>query len=210
MKSSLPRLHFVSQGQTPAEHLYHIERLARAGCPWIQLRLKDVSTEVYHNTAQMALQHCRRYGALLTINDRPDIAAAVGADGVHVGTTDIPPQEAREQLPEGIIGATANTEADLQQAVEGGVDYIGLGPFRFTVTKKKLSPVLGISGYNQRLAWMKKQGWETPVLAIGGLLEADVLGLKQTGIWGIAVSGLLIRSVAPDAVCQRLMKLLEG
>lgn len=208
MRSSLPRLHYVSQGATPSEHLQHIERLVQAGCPWVQLRLKAVSTAAYQAAAAQALDLCRAHGAWLTINDRPDIAAAVGADGVHVGTQDTHPRAAREQLPQGIVGATANTWTDIVRAVEGGADYIGLGPFRFTKTKQKLSPVLGVEGYSQLLERMQAQGWTTPVLAIGGIALTDVPVLINTGIWGVAVSGALSQAVDYELICQDFLKQL--
>lgn len=206
----LPRLHYVSQGTTPEAHLEQIQRLVQAGCPWVQLRLKGVSTAVYKVAAAQALALCRAHGALLTINDRPDIAAAVGADGVHVGTTDTHPSDARAQLPEGIIGATANTWAEVERAVAGGVDYIGLGPFRFTTTKQQLRPVLGYEGYRQLLEQMKKQGWTTPVLAIGGIRATDLPQLMQTGIWGVAVSGALSQTADSKAICEAFLQQMEG
>lgn len=130
----------------------------------------------------------------------------MGADGVHVGTTDTHPSEARKLLPQGIIGATANTWADIVRAVEGGADYIGLGPFRFTQTKQKLSPVLGLAGYSQLLERMKGEGWTTPVLAIGGITLDDVLALMNTGIWGVAVSGALTQASDPKATCQAFLQ----
>lgn len=210
MMAPLPRLHYVSQGTTPKAHLERIQRLVEAGCPWVQLRLKNVSTAIYQATAAQALTFCRAHGALLTINDRPDIAAAVGADGVHVGTTDTHPSDARAQLPRGIIGATANTWADVERAVVGGADYIGLGPFRFTTTKQRLSPVLGYEGYRYLLEQMKEQGWTTPVLAIGGIRASDLPQLMQTGIWGVAVSGALSQTTDPKVICATFLHQMEG
>ena len=202
MVPTLPRLHYVSQGATPQEHIRHIKRLVEAGCPWVQLRLKKVTPDQYRAAAAQALSICRTHGALLTINDDPQVAADVGADGVHVGTKDVAPQAARALLPQGIVGATANTWADVVRAVEGGADYIGLGPYRFTTTKQQLSPVLGLKGYSQMLEKMEAAGWNTPVLAIGGLVLDDVLALRQAGVWGIALSGALTHAADATLVCQ--------
>ena len=88
------------------------------------------------------------YGSRLIINDRVEVAVAVDADGVHVGKEDMPVREARRMMGEGkIVGGTANTVEDIREHYRGGADYIGLGPYRYTTTKKKLSPVLGLEGY---------------------------------------------------------------
>ena len=112
------------------------------GCRWVQLRMKDVSEEELKNTAMHVQELCRQYGATFIIDDRVDLVKEIGADGVHLGKLDMPIKEARKMLGKGfIIGGTANTFADIRQHVADGADYIGCGPFRFTTTKQKLSPI---------------------------------------------------------------------
>ncbi|MFK7796408.1 MAG: thiamine phosphate synthase [Aureispira sp.] len=202
---NLPRLHYVSQGNTVAEHLSHIQRLCEAGCPWVQLRLKEVNQEQYEQAARQALAICRRYNTLLTINDNWEVARVIKADGIHVGKTDTPPQLVREACPEAIIGATANTWEDVEKLATTPIDYIGLGPLRFTTTKKKLSPPLGIEGYDFLLKKMKKKEIGIPVLAIGGIREEDVTNLRKVGLWGVAVSGLLTQSIEPQELINRIL-----
>ena len=96
------------------------------------------------------------------------------------------------------IGATANTFEDIRLAVERGASYIGLGPYRFTGTKKNLSPILGLDGYRKIIAQCKEAGIDIPIFAIGGITLEDVGPLMETGITGIAVSGAIIN--APDPV----------
>lgn len=201
----LPRLHYVSQGNTVAEHLNHIQRLCEAGCSWVQLRLKEVRQEPYEQAARQALAICRKYNALLTINDNWEVARAIKADGIHVGKTDTAPQLVREACPEAIIGATANTWEDIEALATAPIDYIGLGPLRFTTTKKKLSPVLGVEGYDFLLKKMKKKGINIPVLAIGGIREEDVTNLFKVGLWGIAASGLLTQSNEKQELIKRIL-----
>lgn len=204
--SNLPRLHYVTQGETTAEHLTHLKRLCEAGCPWIQLRLKGVREQEYQAAAREAVAYCKTYKVLLTINDSVATAKMVGADGVHVGKTDQAPAAVRAAYPSAIIGATANTWEDVAGLANAPIDYIGLGPLRFTSTKKNLSPVLGLEGYELILQKMKEQQINIPVLAIGGIREEDVASLRALGVWGIAVSGLLTQSNEPQQLVQCLLK----
>ena len=202
----LPTLHYVSQGTSIQEHLEHIERLCKAACPWVQLRLKGVSDQAYQEAAQQALDICKAHGTLLTINDNWKVALAVQADGVHVGQTDQAPALVRAAYPKAIIGATANTWEQVAALATAPIDYIGLGPLRFTTTKKKLSPILGVEGYQFIFEQMKAKGINIPVLAIGGVLEEDVAVLKKIGAWGGAVSGLLTQSNEPEELIRRLLE----
>jgi thiamine-phosphate pyrophosphorylase len=143
---------------------------------------------------------------LLIINDRVEVAAAVDADGVHVGREDMSVREARRLLGESkIVGGTANTLEDIREHCLGGADYIGLGPYRFTATKKKLSPILGLDGYQRIMRAMEADGMDIPVMAIGGVGVADVGPLLETGVYGVAFSGLLVQA----ADRAGLVKLLE-
>ena len=137
-------------------------------------------------------------GATLIVDDRVDLAKAIGADGVHLGREDMPVAEARERLGEAfLIGGTANTFEDVERLCRAGVDYIGCGPFRFTTTKERLAPVLGLSGYASLMARMADAGLHTPVVAIGGVTCADVPALMATGVRGVAVSGAILRAADP-------------
>ena len=108
------------------------------------------------------------------LNDRVELAALIGADGVHLGKNDMSPMEARSILgPQAIIGGTANTFDDILRLIDESVDYIGLGPFRFTSTKKNLSPVLGIEGYAHIFQLCKEHNINIPIVAIGGLDKSD-------------------------------------
>jgi thiamine-phosphate pyrophosphorylase len=177
------------------------EVACRAGADWIQLRLKDRSYADWKAVGQETLAVCRQYNAKLIVNDNPLLAADVGADGVHLGLDDMPVAEARALLGHAyIIGGTANTLDTLVAHQQNGVDYVGLGPFRFTTTKQKLSPILGLEGYRRILTLRKDQPLSVPVIAIGGITLADVPALLQTGVYGIAVSSAITE--APDPAAQ--------
>ena len=120
----------------------------KGGCRWIQLRMKNSSEDEILKTALMLKEICFKYGATLIIDDHVSICKMINADGVHLGKNDMCPKEASKILGcNVVVGGTANTYEDIEMLVAKGVDYIGLGPFRFTKTKENLSPVLGLEGY---------------------------------------------------------------
>jgi thiamine-phosphate pyrophosphorylase len=191
-------LHYIATTAKAAE------LACQGGVRWVQLRAKNLPAAEWKQRALEAQAVCRRHGAVLIINDNPALALEIGADGVHLGQQDMPPAQARQLLgPQFIIGGTANTFADIEGLVAAGVDYIGLGPFRFTTTKEKLSPILGLAGYAQVLAQCRAAGFTTPILGIGGIELADVAALLATGLHGVAVSGA-IGSAADPAAAARL------
>lgn len=201
----ISNLHYISQGKTPAEHLENIQRLCKAGANWVQLRLKDETFEVCLETAKAARKICDRSGTILIINDQTEIAGLAKADGVHLGKQDQCPLEARKILgPDAIIGGTANTIEDCEILVQKEVDYIGLGPFRFTTTKKNLSPVLGTAGYSKILESLGNIGSNIPVIAIGGITPADIPELTKTGLHGVAISGCLTSQEEPEQMLQAI------
>lgn len=198
-------LQYISQGQTAAEQLEHIQAALDAGCNWIQLRWKGKQEQDVLDLAGTVKEKCSAYKATFIVNDAPHIAKAVDADGVHLGLTDMQVQEARGIIgADKIIGGTANTLADMLQRAEEGCDYIGLGPFRFTTTKAQLSPVLGTGGYQAIMDALTAAGIAIPVYAIGGITHNDLEALMQTGIYGIALSGLISNAAAKQPLVQQL------
>ena len=148
--------------------------------------------------AKEAMSLCRKYDATFIIDDFVELAKQIGADGVHLGKNDMPIAEARKILGKDfIIGGTANTFEDVQMLYKAGANYIGCGPFRFTTTKKNLSPILGLEGYQQIILLMREYKISLPLVAIGGITKEDIPSLMQTGISGIALSGSILRSENP-------------
>ena len=187
-----PKLQYISQGSTAAEQLRNIQEALDAGCSWIQLRFKNTGSDTVVAVAEKANELCDTYKAMFIVNDHPSIAKAVDADGVHLGLQDMPVAEARKIMgSEKIIGGTANTFENVMQRHNEGCDYVGAGPFRFTTTKEKLSPILGAEGYAAIINKMEQAGIDIPVFAIGGILPADIAKILHTGIYGIAVSGVI-------------------
>lgn len=184
-------LYYISQGESSELHLEHIKTVCEAGVKWVQLRMKHTSLQSYIETAKKAKEICNRNGAKLFINDNVVVAKLVDAYGLHLGKGDIEPSEARAVLGKKWIGGTANSLDDCLWLVAQGVDYIGLGPFRFTTTKKNLSGVLGLDGYKDIIRGLSEMDVKLPIWAIGGIRLQDVEAIMKMGFKGVAVSGLL-------------------
>ena len=123
----------------------------------------------------------------------------------------MPISEARQILGKNfIIGGTANTFEDVRMHAEAGADYIGCGPFRFTTTKKNLSPVLGLEGYTDIVSKMKAEGINLPIVAIGGITKEDIPSLMKTGITGIAISGSVLRAENPIEEMKEIITIIES
>lgn len=188
----LSRIQYISHGDTVEEQKRNILNALEAGCKMIQVRFKKGSGKDFLEVASQARIWCTYTNALLIINDSIEIAQKVDADGVHLGLTDDSIEEARKVLgPSKIIGGTANTLEDVLQRIGEKCDYVGLGPLRFTPTKEKLSPLLGFEGYQRIAKELESAGLSIPIYAIGGIVQNDVELLKKTGIYGIAVSGMI-------------------
>lgn len=186
----IDRLHYISQVPRSGSQLRAISQALDAGCKWVQLRMKDQPLELILEYAIEANRLCNQHGAKLLVNDHPEIALKAGAYGIHLGLQDMSLTKAREIVGQKmIIGGTANTLLHVEQRIAEGADYIGLGPYRFTTTKKNLSPILGWEGIS---AIMQSLGAESiPVIAIGGILPEDLSAIMQTGVHGVAVSGAI-------------------
>jgi thiamine-phosphate pyrophosphorylase len=188
----IPKLHYITQDVNGLSHAMLAESACAGGVRWVQLRMKGKGYEEWKQAALETLAVCRKYNANLIINDNVLLAREIGADGVHLGKEDMAVREAREILgPDFIIGGTANKMEDVRALEQAEADYIGLGPYRFTVTKENLSPLLGLAGYEGIVARMKTEGVRTPLIAIGGIMPADVAGLTGIGMHGVAVSSAI-------------------
>lgn len=186
---------------------YDSARMAlEGGCRWIQLRMKDASPEEVEQEALRVQALCRTYHATFIIDDHVELVKKIHADGVHLGKHDMPVAEARRLLGNGfIIGGTANTFDDVKMHYEAGADYIGCGPFRFTTTKKNLSPILGLEGYQRIVSQMKEAGINLPIVAIGGITREDIPAILQTGVTGVALSGTILRADNPTEETRRIL-----
>lgn len=192
-------LQFITHPSERYSIAEEVQMAIEGGCRWIQLRMKDASDEEVREVAQELIPMCRETDTFLIIDDRVELVNELRVSGVHLGKEDMDPMEARELLgPHAIIGVTANTADDIIRFKGKDVDYVGLGPVRFTTTKKKLAPELGYEGVREVMAAVRAAGVELPVVAIGGVTADDVAPLLAAGVSGVAVSGAIIN--APDPV----------
>lgn len=182
-------------------------RLAlEGGCRWIQLRMKEAPIAAIRSVALEVQKLCRQYEATFIVDDQVELVRDIHADGVHLGKNDLPIAEARYLLgDEFIIGGTANTFEDIEAHAAAGADYIGCGPFRYTTTKKNLSTILGLEGYDRIVQQMKETNIDLPIVAIGGIRNEDIPDILQTGVTGIALSSSILRSENPVDEMKSIM-----
>ena len=200
-------LQFISHYTDRYTYLDSIRLALEGGCRWIQLRMKDATDDEVRPIALVAQRLCHEAGATFIIDDRVGLVRELHADGVHLGQNDMPIREARRLLGDGfIIGGTANTFEQVRTHYESSADYIGCGPFRFTTTKQKLAPVLGLDGYRTIISEMEATHIHIPIVAIGGITEEDIPDILQTGVTGIALSGTVL--MADDPV-QKMKQLIN-
>jgi thiamine-phosphate pyrophosphorylase len=207
----MEKLQYISQGETAEEQLKGIETVLNGGCKWIQLRFKNAELTDIQKLGTKVKSLCERFGATFIINDHISLAQELDADGIHLGLDDSPIEEARKLLgSDKIIGGTANTWEHVQKRIAEKADYIGLGPLRFTPTKKKLSPILGVAGYEAILTEQARTGNNTPIFAIGGVTAEDIPSLMEVGVYGVAVSSALLQSNDAGKIIQNFNNKLHA
>ena len=208
MKKQITRgmVQYVSQSTPRYSHLDTIRLALEGGCKWVQLRMKDASGDELLEVASQAKKLCDDANAVFIIDDNVEVARRVGADGVHLGQHDMPISEARKILGnEMIIGGTANDLPTIKKHYDDGADYVGLGPFRFTTTKKNLSPILGIDGVRAVGEGMKNGGWHIPIVVIGGVNTNDIADIMPCNMDGIAISGIVANADNPVNEMKKLL-----
>ena len=204
------QLQFISHQNEKMTYLDGIREALAGGCKWIQLRMKGATDEEVRPIALKVKKLCKEQNATFLIDDRVQPVKEVGADGVHLGKNDMPIAEARKILGDDfIIGGTANTFEDVKAHYEADADYIGCGPFRFTTTKEKLSPILGLEGYREIIQKMKAENIDIPIVAIGGITKEDIPEIMKTGVNGIALSGCILNAKDPASETHDMMEMMK-
>lgn len=187
---TIERFQFISDGKTAQEHLDGIKEVCEAGGKWVQLRMKNFQVGEVLEVAKEARNITAKYESILILNDHVSVAKEVKADGVHLGKTDMSPSDARIILGyDAIIGATANNHEELTKLPFDKIDYVGLGPFRFTTTKKNLSEVLKKEEILSCVLYS-----HVPLIMVGGIHLDDLQAIYFIGIHGVAVSGAVNKS----------------
>ena len=174
----------------------------RGGAPAIQLRMKDASAREMADVARALLGETRAAGALLFINDRVDVALAVGADGTHVGQDDLPVAAARRIAPPGfLLGVSAETVELARAAERDGADYAGVGPVYATGSKSDAGDAVGTERIAQVAAAVR-----IPVIGIGGITIANAPPVLHAGAAGVAVISAVMRAADPEAAVRALLR----
>ena len=198
-KMNLPRIQYITHPEEDFSNLTWLEKLAEGGISWMQLRIKEDDLAEFHpflhhkatfiEIADLLREKTNELGMILTINDHPDIARLTKADGIHLGMEDV--LEDSETSGFSIYGGTAHDFAEMKKHPIEKLNYFGVGPFRETKTKRLIKSVLGTEGYVHLLSEMMSENITQPIFAIGGIEENDIPEIMKTGVYGIALSGLI-------------------
>ena len=196
MKRRIAEYQFITADVERHSHADLAEFACLGEATWVQARIKNNDEQSWKKIAEEVQSVCKKYNATFIVNDNVELAKALNADGVHLGKNDMSVGEARKVLGDNkIIGGTANTIESVVKLVKEGVDYIGLGPFRFTKTKKDLSPVLGVEHMKLIVAEAKRAtNRKVPIIAIGGIELDDVISILDAGMHGCAISSAVARA----------------
>ena len=202
----LPKLYPITDMRLSGlAHAAQIARLCDGGARFVQLREKHLAPREFYREAQAALAVARERGAQLIINDRADIALALGADGVHLGQDDLDPAAARRLLGENfIVGYSTHSIAQAIEAARLPVDYIAIGPIFATQTKENPDPIVGLEGLRQVRDSIKPS---IPLVAIGGITETTARAALDAGADSVALISALL--AAPDLIARRAREFLE-
>lgn len=185
-------LQFITNTESSVSPSEQIKAVIAGGCRWVQIRMKDASDEEISKVVEDIKPLCIETETFLLLNDRVELAKTLDVGGVHLGKHDMLPSKARMILgPAAVIGVTANTFDDILAVKSLDIDYIGMGPFAYTETKKNLAPVLGIEGVKKLCAEMQENEININHVAVGGITLEDVVPLMEAGSNGIAVSGAI-------------------
>ncbi|HEY8559469.1 MAG TPA: thiamine phosphate synthase [Pyrinomonadaceae bacterium] len=205
MNIELPKIYPITDVRlTGLSHAAQVEKLIAGGARFIQLREKHASPKDFYADAQAALTIARRHSAKIIINDRADIALALGADGVHLGQDDLPPAAARRILGEKtIIGYSTHNVSQAIEAAEMPIDYVAIGPVFTTQTKDNPDALVGVRGVREVSAAIG----DLPLVAIGGISFENCRAVFEAGADSLAI----IKSVLfpPERIERNLQHMLS-
>ncbi|AOW19762.1 thiamine phosphate synthase [Urechidicola croceus] len=200
----IPKLHYITQGNSPIEVLENIQKACTSGIELVLLRLKNESDKDFLKLAIAAKEITAHFQTRLLIHNHYKIAKEIKADGVHLEKNGPCPSLVRKHLYSWqMIGGTANTLYDCDILITKEVDYIRLSPFRFSKPEDNLSPVLGLNGYTVIIEALKTK---TPIIGFGEITTKDVTDILETGISGIAVSEEITQNFDTIRTFHQLLK----
>ena len=199
----IPKLHYISQGASPKEHLENIQKACSSGAELVQLNINNLSANKYLRFAKEAREITSHFQTRLILKDHYKIAKEVKADGVHIENTDFCATTPLEHLYTWqIIGSTANTLQDCESLLGKKVDYITLSPFKTSSNEDNEPKVLGLNGFSLIVEALKT---ETPIIGTGSITTDDVASILETGVSGIAVSEAITRNFDSIKLFNKLL-----
>ena len=203
-------LQFITNTDAQIGVVDQIKAVIAGGCRWIQIRMKDASDDEISAVVKEIKPLCLETETFLLLDDRVELAKTLDVGGVHLGKTDMLPSKARMILgPAAVIGVTANTFQDILAVRSLDVDYIGMGPYASTTTKKNLAPILGLEGIRDLCTEMMTHEITMNHVAVGGIKKEDVVPLMEAGVNGIAVSGAIAFAENPEKETKEFLDLLK-
>ncbi|HEY7785208.1 MAG TPA: thiamine phosphate synthase [Pyrinomonadaceae bacterium] len=204
MSFQLPKLYAITDTRISGlSHAYQVRAFCEGGATLIQLREKCLLPDDFYREAKVALDVARDYDVTVLINDRVDLALAVGADGVHLGQDDLSPNEARSLLgPEAIIGLSTHNADQARASIALPIDYLAIGPIFSTTSKEKPDPVVGLTGIRE----VRKITAGRPLVAIGGITLETAVDVLAAGADSVALIGWLLQD--SQAISARTRQLL--
>jgi thiamine-phosphate diphosphorylase len=205
MIHQFPRVYPITDAELSGlSHAEQVKRLSAGGATLVQLREKNLTPAEFYLEARAAIEIARQNGLRIIINDRVDIAAALDADGVHLGQGDLPPQAARDLLGEAvIIGFSTHNLDQAREAIRLPINYLAIGPVFETSTKKDTEPVVGLDAIRE----LRGIAGDLPLVAIGGITAENAGQVLDAGADSVAVISALL--AAPNAIPETTQNLIK-
>ena len=205
---TFPPLYVVTNRHQTAQRPLHsvLQETLRAGTQFFQLREKDLDTRQLLSLAKNIQSETCQHDALLLINDRADIAKAIGANGVHLRSDSLPIRQVRQFLgSQAVIGKSTHTLDEVLAAEADGADFLVLGPIYETPSKKSYGPPLGLESLKTAC-----QQCAIPIYAIGGINPERTKAVKNVGAYGVAVISAILESPAIPSITRQFLEALES
>lgn len=203
-------LQYITNTDAPISVVDQINAVLDGGCRWIQIRMKEATDDEIAEVVEKIKPRCIEVESFLLLDDRVELAKKLDVGGVHLGKEDMRPSQARAILGgAAIIGITANTLVDIRAVKSLDIDYIGVGPYASTTTKKNLAPIFGLEGIRAISRGMLEEDIMIPHVAIGGIRLEDVAPLMEAGVSGLAVSGAIAFAKDPVQATRDFIAALE-
>lgn len=208
MRLTLPKIYPITDRQLSGlSHAEQVQRLIDGGATFVQLREKHLPPIDFFREAEAAWKVADNNRVILIINDRVDIAMAIGARGVHLGQHDMPVEATRRLVRDDtLIGFSTHTQQQMKAAVRLPIDYVAFGPVFTTTTKQDHDPTVGL----EQLRAVRNIAAELPLVAIAGITAANIQDVLEAGADSVAVISSVVGERSKIEQNMRMMLELAG